>query len=154
MHVRIETDIDAPADDVWETLGTRFTEIDKWAGVVKTSRALDADEVPPELETAPDAPALGRETSTRVTLREVLTRYDNDARSLTFVGVGLPPMVSRAEDTQSVVETGTRTSKVVFEIDFDFRGPFKVFDPIMSRRMRRTFGGVQADLKGHVESRD
>lgn len=152
MQVHLETEIAAPADKAWAVLGSDFAGIDRWSSVVKTSRPIGHDEVPSSVTVARSAPVPGRETKTKVTLTEVLTKFDDDRRSLTFVGTGLPPIVRRAENTQSIVETGPGSSKVVFEVEFDFKGPFGVLGPIMAKRMSSTFGAVQEDLKKYLET--
>lgn len=152
MNVHLETEIAAPADKAWAVLGTDFAGIDHWSTVVTTSRPIAGDEVPPGLTVAESAPVPGRETKTKVTLIEVLTEFDDAGRSLTFVGVGLPPIVNRAENTQSIVETGQDSSKVVFDVEFDFRGPFRLLSPLMAKRMSATFGDVQKDLKHYLET--
>ena len=151
MNVHLEIPIAASADDVWQTLGREFAEIEDWSTVVRTSRAIAADEVPDGMTVAPEAPVPGRETTTRVTLVEVLTEYSDAGRRLTFEGVGLPPIVRRALNTNSVRATGDGSSVVVFDVQMDFRGPFGVLAPLMKRRMNKTFGDVQRDLKAHVE---
>ena len=150
MELRLETPIDAPADAAWQLLGPEFAQIDRWSSFVRTSRPIDRSEVPAGTMVAPTAPVPGRETTTKATLIEVLTAYSDDERTLTFEGVGLPPVVSYAGNTQSIVETGPNSSAVVFEVRMDFKGPFKLLGPVMKRRMQKTFGAVQADLARHA----
>ena len=151
MHLHLETEINAPADTAWQALGPSFAQIDEWASFVQTSRPIDRSEVPDDLTVDPTAPVPGRETTTKATLIEVLTNYDDAGRTLTFHGVGVPRIVTRARNVQSIRTTSPTTSTVVFEVDFDLWGPFRIFDPILRRRMAATFGDVQADLKRHAE---
>lgn len=152
MDLHLETAIDASADDVWAVLGRDFAGIDSWASFVKTSRAIEMDEVPDHLTVAAEAPVPGRETTTKVTLTEVLTEYSDEDRTLTFDGVGLPPIVSIARNVNSVRPTGDGSSMVSFDVHMGFRGPFAIMAPVMKRRMLKTFGEVQQDLKQHVEA--
>lgn len=152
MHLKLETDIAAPADDVWRVLGIQFADIDNWSTFVKTSRTIEASEVPPSFTVAETAPVAGRETSTKATLIEVLTDYSNRDRSLTFHGVGVPKVVKRARNVQSVREVDANRSTVVFEVDFDFVGPLELLGPLVKRRMEKTFSEVQTDLKRYVEA--
>lgn len=152
MHLRLEQRIAAPAQSVWQVLGTQFAEISEWSTFVKTSRALDPSEVPASMSVPPDAPVPGRETMTKVKVVEVITAYSDENRSLTFEGIGLPKIITQAQDVQSVEANGPDSSTVVFEIDFDFAGPFAVFSPIVKRRMAETFTDLLLDLKQHVES--
>ncbi len=73
MHLRLEQSIAAPAQSVWQILGPRFAEISEWSTFVKTSRALDPQEVPASMSVPPEAPVPGRETVTKAKLVEVLT---------------------------------------------------------------------------------
>lgn len=151
MHVHLEQKINAPADTVWAYLGPDFANIDRWASFVRTSIALTPHDAPAGMVIAPTAPVAGRETRTKATLREFITAYSDEQRTLTFDAAGLPPIVRRGRNVQSVRDDGDGTSTLIFEIDFDFRGPFKVLGPIMRRRMGESLGGVQEDLKTHAE---
>lgn len=153
MRVHIEKKINAPADEVWQALGPEFADIDDWATFVRSSTALSVDDAPKGMTIATTAPVAGRETTTKATLREFITAYSESERSLTFDGAGLPPIVRHARNVQSVRDHGDGTSTIVFDVDFEFKGPFKVLDPVMRRRMEATFSGVQEDLRIHVESR-
>lgn len=150
QQVHLEQNIDAPADAVWNTLGTQFADIDSWASFVKSSRALADDEIPASVTVAPGAPVPGRETTTLATLKEVLVAYSDNDRSLKFTAIGLPPIVKVMQNTQTVHETATG-SKVTFDIEMEFLGPFSILGKVMSRRMAKTFPGVLIDLKNHVE---
>lgn len=152
MHLRLHQRIEAPAQSVWQVLGTQFARIDEWSTFVKTSRALEPSEVPASMVVPPGAPVPGRETKTKARIVEVLTAYSDEDKTLTFEGIGLPRIITRARDTQSVEANGPHASTVVFEIDFDFAGSFAVFCPIVKRRMSATFGEVLLDLKRHVEA--
>ena len=152
MHLRLEKRINAPADVVWQLLGREFDAIDEWADFVKTSRPISPDEVPAGLTAAPTAPVPGRETMTKVKLVEVITAYDDAARTLTFHGVGLPPVISVASDEQSVRPDGATASTVAFDITMGFRGPFVVLGPLMKRRMTKQFDGILDDLRRHAEA--
>lgn len=153
MQFHIEKKIDAPAEVVWQALGPEFADIDEWATFVRSSTELAAGDAPPGVTIAPSAPVAGRETTTKATLREFITAYSDDERTLTFDGAGLPPVVRHARNVQSVHDHGDGTSTLVFDVDFEFKGPFKVLEPVMRRRMTATFGSVQEDLRVHAESR-
>ncbi|MCP3975491.1 MAG: hypothetical protein GY720_13485 [bacterium] len=152
MHLLLEQRINAPADSVWQVLGTQFADIAEWATFVKSSRAISQKEVPASFTVPAAAPVPGRETMTKVKVVEVITAFSDEDRSLTFEGTGLPRIIRRAQDIQSVAAEGENTSTVTFEIDFDFVGPFAAFSPILRRRMTKTFGGILVDLKQHVEA--
>lgn len=154
MEIRIETAIDAPARRVWRALAHEFGAIDKWSTTVDSSRVLDASEVPDHLRVAPEAPVPGRETQTRAgRFQEVLTAYSDSEMDLTFTADGLPKVFKLVTDRQRVVPSAEDQCKVVFDVHVEASGPARLLSPVLSRRMSKTFGIVQADLKHHVENR-
>ena len=152
MHVRLEKKINAPAALVWRWLGPEFANIDRWASFVKTSTELASADAPAGMVVAPSAPVAGRETTTKATLQEFITAYSDERQTLTFDAAGLPPIVHHGRNVQSVRDDGDGTSTLIFEIDFVFKGPFKMLGPLMRRRMASSLGGVQDDLKAHAEA--
>lgn len=153
MHVQFTRDIDAPADIAWQILGPEFAEISDWADFVRSSKAVTAGEVPDSMTIAADAPVAGRETRTKATLREFITSYDDTRRALTFEATGLPPIVKRGRNVQSVEATGPNSSRLIFDIDFDFRGPFEILGPLVRKRMSDSLVSVMDDLKAEAERR-
>lgn len=151
MHVHMEKNIEAPADVVWKWLGPEFANIHTWSSFVKTSKGLTSREAPAGMKLAPTAPVAGRETTTKATLQEFITTYSDERRTLTFDAASLPPIVRHGRNVQSVRDNGDDTSTLIFDIDFEFKGPFKALDPIMRKRMAKSLGGVQDDLKTHAE---
>jgi hypothetical protein len=141
MHLRLEQKMHAHPDTVWRALGTEFADISNWSTFVETSRAIDQSEVPSPWIAAPTAPVPGRVTKTKATLTEVLTAYSAENRSLTFYAVGLPRIIRRARDIQTVTDDGDGTCSVSF-------------DPVVKRRMTKAFAGVLVDLERHAESLD
>ena len=153
MHLRMERTIAAPATIAWQILGPEFADIADWATFVRKSKPLSDRETPEGMSIASGAPVPGRETTTKATLREFIVAYDPEQTTLTFDADGLPPVVRLARNVQSVVPTGPTSSTLVFEIDFDFIGPFELLSPIMRRRMEKSLGGVMDDLRAEAERR-
>lgn len=152
MDVRIETQIDAPADRVWEIIGRQFADVAYWAAGVKSSTEATADEAPADLVLAPDAPVAGRTTDAGLVLKEFLVEYDDAARRFTFRAVGLPRIITLSQNTTTVVPSGARTCSVVFEIHMELLGPFAVLSPFLKRRLARGLAPVQQDLKVYAET--
>ena len=153
MKVYIETSIDAPADRVWDVLGRRFAEIDQWTSIVDTSRPLEPEEVPTDVMVAAGAPVPGRETKSRVlTAKEVLVEYSDSDRQFTFDTADLPRVMKSARNRTRVTEVGSDESVVSFDIEIEPDGVMRPFMPILKKRMTRSFGTVQQDLKDHVEA--
>ncbi len=155
MELHIETEINAPAEKVWEILAHQFAEIGEWSSTVKESRELSAGEIPSRFIPASNAPALGRETiaGPGVKLKEVITEYSEEKMELTFEGIDLPPLVfNSGKDTQSVISKGSNKCLLTFDVDMQPRGIFKVINPLLKRRMGSTFGAIQKELKVHAEN--
>ena len=153
MKVKLDLDINAPAEKVWQVLGQQFAEIDNWATIVEASRPLEMDEVPAEYQVATEAPVPGRVTKTPLAeLREVLVSYSDAARELVFQGIDKPFFASFAQNHSKVSENGPDRSTVTFEIEMGIKGIFNLFSPLLSRRFHATYSRVQQDLKTFVET--
>ena len=62
MELRIETEINAPADEVWEILAHQSDDVADWTATVSESRAVDAGKYD-EIKAASTAPVPARETT-------------------------------------------------------------------------------------------
>lgn len=151
--VHIETEIDAPAEEVWTVLAHEFATIDKWSSTVETSRAIDVSEVPAGWEVDPDALVPGRETvSPAGAFREILIDYSDEEMDLTFRADGLPSFITRMTDRQQVIALDNNRSKVTFDVEMQASGIFRALGPILGSRFSSTFGTVQEELKTYVET--
>ncbi|MEM7126842.1 MAG: SRPBCC family protein [Chloroflexota bacterium] len=151
--VHIETEIDAPAEEVWAALAHEFAEIDKWSSTVESSRVADANEVPSGWTIDPDAPIAGRETASPAgTFREFFIDYSEEEMDFTFRADGLPSIITKMTDRQQVIPLDENRSKVTFDVEMQASGIFKALGPILSSRFASTFGLVQEELKAYVES--
>ena len=153
IDVHIETEINAPADEVWKVLAHQFSEINQWSATVEKSWAVDASDVPAGFEVAPDAPVAGRVTISPVLeATEILTMYSDENKEFTFRAAGLPFFVNLIQNTQRVVPIDDENSMITFDVHMEPSGIFKVINPILASRFGGTFGQVQQDLKVYVES--
>lgn len=153
-EIHIETEINAPAEDVWAALAHEFAEIDKWSSTVSESRAIDASEVPDGWEVAPTAPIPGRETTSPAgAFREIFTMYSDENMEFTFRADGLPSIIAYMADTQRVIHLAEGRSLVTFDVTMEAKGSFKVLGPILKGRFASTFGLVQEELKAYVEAK-
>jgi len=143
MELHIETEINAPAEKVWEILAHQFDDIADWSKTVRESRAIDSDEMPVGFTPASNAPFPGRETVTAVaTLQEIIIDYSEENKELTFAGAGLPSFFVHAKDRQRVIPQSPDKCLLTFDVDIKLRGVFKLMEPILKRRMHSTFSGV------------
>lgn len=153
LDLVIVHDIDAPADEVWEVLGHRYTEIDAWAALVPESREATPDELPADMTPAPTAPVPARTCVTGFgTLTEVLVAYDDDARSFTFQPTGLPGMIASSQNATVVEATGDGTSRVVMHIHMVPQGIGRVMKPMLGKKFEQGLSELLLDLEHYVES--
>ena len=155
----VKTQITAPADNVWELLGKQFADISSWSEIVKTSRALNEEDIP-ETKYRPisSAPVPARLTTVEnkgktKTLTEVLTAYSDEDRSLKFYGIGLPKFIAFASDEQTVVAINDTTSEVVFHVEMRVKGIFKLMKGKIKKRFTENLENLQNELKTAVEAK-
>ncbi|MEM7115543.1 MAG: SRPBCC family protein [Chloroflexota bacterium] len=154
IEFRVETEIDAPAEVVWQILAHEFGDIADWSETVSESRVLTADEVPAELVADPDAPFPARETVAGPGARviEVLTEYSEEEMVFTFEGTNLPFILAFAKDKQSVTSISADKSLVAFEVTMEPPAYLRVLNPVLESRFATAFKGVQEELKVYAET--
>lgn len=148
MNLLIETEIDAPAERVWELLAHKFADIASWSSTVSASRELNPDEIAPRFDVAASAPVVGRETTSKAgTFQEIIVEYSEVDRMLFFDTDGLPRIMTTGTDRQRVTELGPGRSKVSFDVTMEARFPARLAMPLLKTRMRKTFSLVQDELR-------
>ena len=152
MELHIETEINAPAEKVWEILAHQFGNMADWTATLSESRAVDASRYP-EFKAAPTAPIPARETTSSFAKAvEIITKYDEEKMMLAFDAVGLPPLMSSARNTQCVIAKGPNKSVISFDFRIGLKHIFNVMSPFLKRRFGKTMGGVQRELKLYAET--
>ena len=153
MKTRIETEINAPAAQVWQVLAHEFAQIDRWASIVETSRPIDQSEVPAGYSVAADAPIPGRQTTSKIgTFTEVFRMFSDEKREFIFRAAGLPPFIALAENHSRVIDRGPDQSTLTFEILMEPKGIFKLMNRLLRRRFGSSYGRLQQELKQFVEN--
>ena len=151
MKLHVETEIDAPADKVWEIIAHQFGDIAEWAATVKKSHVVNASKYP-EFKPASTAPVSARETTTAfATAVEIITEYSEEKRCLTFDAANLSPFMSSARNTQRVLAKGSEKSVISFDIQIGLKHIFNVATPLLKSRFNKTMGGLQQELKQFAE---
>lgn len=151
MELHIETEINAPADKVWDILAHQFGDIASWTSTLSESRIVNAAQYP-EFIAASTAPIPARETtSTFIKAVEIITEYSEEEMQLTFDAVGLPPFMSSARNRQQVIAKGPQRSVVSFDFSIGLKHMFNIMSPLLKSRFRKTMSGVQQELKLYVE---
>ena len=156
MDLHIEQEINAPAEKVWGILAHQFAEIGNWSPRIKSSRAIDISEVPAEFKVATNAPVPGRVTPNPLgELTEVLTKYSEANMSFTFEVAGPAPLASLTVNNTQVIAKGDDKCLVTFDIKLMPKGVFKLFSPVLKRRLQTSSlgpAGMIKDLKRYVET--
>ena len=154
----VKTKINAPADKVWDLLGTQFADIATWSNTVQSSKALAGDELPETTYVpAESAPVPARQSTVSnkgktKTLVEVLTAYSDEEQKLKFYGLGLPSFIAYASDEQSVVTLSENESEAVFHLEMRVKGIFKLMKGKLKKRFAENLERIQAELKTAAES--
>ena len=152
MELHIETEINAPADKVWQILAHQFGDMADWTTTLSESRVVDASDYP-NFKAAPTAPVPARETTSSFAKAvEIITEYDEEKKQLTFDAVGLPPFMSSARNTQRVIAKGPNKSVVSFDFRIGLKHIFNLMSPLLKSRFGKTMGGVQRELKVYAET--
>jgi Polyketide cyclase / dehydrase and lipid transport len=144
-----ETIIEASADRVWEVVGHQFARIGEWATAIPASRATsDCGNT--------SAPVAGRVCETGVSMlpevTETILSYDEDTKTLSYVGAGLPAFITAARNRWEVTAVGDHHARVRLDATVETRGilgrllavPFRVW-------ARRSGARMLHDLKHYVE---
>ncbi|MEM7344256.1 MAG: SRPBCC family protein [Chloroflexota bacterium] len=155
IELHLETEIDAPAEEVWQILAHQFDDIDTWSASVSESQAITLNEVPNGFTADPASPYPGRITiaGPGVKATEVITEYSEEDMMFTFEGVDLPPLVFEyAKDTQRIIPMGEGKSKVTFDVSMKTRGIFKAVNPLLAARFTSSFTTIQQELKVYAET--
>jgi len=148
----LETEIDAPADRVWEVIGRDFANVGRWASLIESSRPLSPEEVelPPGVHSDPDAPVLGRATPGGIgEPHEILINYDDASMTFTFRAANLPSLIKMSQNTTRVIPLTATTSKVTFDIHAV--AGISALERRLHDRFREGLKTVQMDLKHYVE---
>ena len=153
MQVHIETEINAPAEKVWQILAHQFADMADWTTTLSESRVVDSSELPKGLKIAPTAPVPARETTSSFAKAiEVISDYSEEKMELTFHAANLPPILSEAANTQRVVSKGPNKRVLTFDMNIGLKGVFKIMTPILKRRFHTTMSKVQGELKVYAET--
>jgi hypothetical protein len=149
VRLSSETVITASADRVWAVVGGEFGQIGRWATVIPASR-------PKEEIGATDASVAGRVCETGISMfpqvEETLVAYDEAARTLSYVGAGLPTFVAEARNRWEVRAIDDHHARVRLDATVRLRGilgqllalPFRLW-------ARRSGARMLDDLKHYVE---
>lgn len=153
MKVRIETEIKASTDKVWKTLADDFVDVAHWASIVKEPRIISRGDLPADAVLPDQAPVIGRATKTRAgELYEYFTEFSDEMKEFTFATANMPRMMISATNNSKITTKGDNSCVVSFDVTMQFKGIFRIFSPLIKRRVSSSVGRVQGDLKTYAET--
>lgn len=146
MEFTKQITVNAPANTVWEIVGTNFNEISEWASPVLTSRAN------PDLEPGQN----GRVCQVKGAgqLVETITRYDDQGRKLSFTveGEKMPFFMKHVENTWSVRPQGHEQSVVQVNANITLSPLFNLLSGPLSKALGKQGEAILSDLKQFAET--
>lgn len=151
-EITADLTVHAPADAVWAVIGPGFAHIGEWATVIPSSQPFAAA---PLGAAAVGAPVVGRVCRTGVSLApeltETLLAYDDEHRTLTYQGGGLPRFVTLARNTWTVTPIGPDRCVVSMRAQFKTRGLLGLLGGwLMLAQVRRNSRHLADDLSHYV----
>jgi len=149
MEMRAEVVINARAEDAWLVVGDRFGQISEWASAI-TESSIDG------------RPGAGRVRTCVVrgfgpfgpgVIKERLTRFDLDARSLSYEAAeGMPGVIVHAVNRWSVTPGPGGGCTVKIHATLTLRPAARLLGPVLRRRMRADTRRSLAELRHRVET--
>ncbi|MCP4448997.1 MAG: hypothetical protein GY811_27235 [Myxococcales bacterium] len=155
ISFRLEQEINASPDKVWDILGHQYADICQFVGLVDSSWAMTEDEIPdsPDFAVAPNAPIPGRWTDNELgKLREVLIDYSDQDRSFLFAAKGLPSRIYWASDRVTVHDVGGGKSMVSLEVNMVPGGILKLVSWRIKGKFKSGLKTFLKDLKHYAET--
>lgn len=153
MKIRKETIMNVSAQKVWEILGPRYVEVDKWASSVNIAQGNNK----PGVGKISGAPCTGRVCDTELgQFKENVEIYNENKKEIAYSAQGekMPFFVKRMLNTWKVIPKGNK-ALVIMELNVDLMFPFNF---IMFMPMRMQLGGVlkkaNEELKYFVENNE
>lgn len=145
-ELSVDFTVAASADRVWAVIGPGFARIGEWATAIPASTAIDSDR-----DNAGRVCETGISLVPRVT--EILTAYDDAARTLTYRAEGMPSFVTLAHNTWTVTPTAEGRCRVSLRARFDTRSLLGLLGRwAILARTRRTSRHLADDLRHYVET--
>lgn len=139
-------EIGAPASELWHKTAEDFGGIDKWIAAVSDVTLLPTD----------SGASLGTERVCRSPFgdtREVIVTYDEEERVFGYGIQGLPPFVTNAVNTWSIVEKDEHTSELTMTFTAD---SVSGADPEMvtglQSQLGKLLGEATEELKHFIET--
>jgi len=149
MDMRAELVINAPAEDAWVVVGERFGEIGQWASSI-TKSVVDGK---PAAGTVRTCHVAGFGPIGPGVIKERLTRFDPEARSLSYEAVeGMPRFIVRAASDWSVHAGPGRTCTIQVHATLTLRPTARPLGPLLRSRMRADTRRALAELRQRVET--
>ncbi len=152
LHIHLEEEIAASADESWRVLAHEYVDVASWTGTVKKSWEMTQEDVPEGVAAHADAPVIGRMVKGGLgVISETLVAYDDAGRTFTFQAGGLPKMIAYSQNTQRVVELSDGRSRITWDIYVVPNGP-KMLRNKIEKRFAKKLGATLIEARDHIEA--
>ena len=150
MLIQTSIEINAPASAAWEVLGERFADVSEWAdSIVKSSLDGPLDEG--AVRTC-DIKSVGPIPAGKI--KEELTHFDRDSRSLTYLVLsGAPNVMKNIENAWSIEDLGNDRCKVTSRVTVNMKWWALPLAPLMRFPLIRAVRDFLGQLKRRVENK-
>jgi hypothetical protein len=146
MDFELTSDMDAPAEVVWEVLGEQFGSIAEWTSLL-TSSELEGDLAVGAVRHCRFPPDL---FSKRGHFRERLVHFDRDARELAYVALDNPWFMRRAGSRFRITALPDGRTRVTVRGELALHPLAIPMAPILRIMIRRMGLKLLADLRSHL----
>lgn len=147
MEISRSFTVQAPIQDTWEVLGTRFHEVGSWSSGIKASRKLETVGPAGIAHRQCDVASLG-------TITERVDTFDEVNRTFSYSVVeGRPPVANAMGNTWTVEPVGAEQTKISFRIRIELKPVARVLMGwMMKRQMGKLCDEVVEDLRTFIET--
>ncbi len=137
MRITEFIDIDATAATTWQIFGEDFADISNWLDAILSS-SLDGDLAVGVTRTCKFA---------KNDITEQITRFDRDARSLTYkINSGLPPFMRNVSNAWTIEELANGRSRATSAVAADLAWYILPLYPLLKVGLRKTLRGALSQL--------
>ncbi len=147
-----DIEINAPADVVWAILGEQFSQIDKWAGIIKSSYPAPRHETPAGADAG--ARVCVSQISWAKDVTEKLIMFDPQLKTFTYEAIaGLPGFMRHAQNTWAIHSSGPNSCIVSTKGTLVMHPLIgRLLFPVISKQLQKAGAQLVTDLKNYAEA--
>jgi hypothetical protein len=145
IEIKLNTEINKPADECWKVFGNGYTDIYKWMSGVTSSEA--------EGEPFGESPVGSRKLKAQgITFSEKLVHFSNAERAFTYEVLGLPFVIKSARNEWSFTETNGKAT-LNMHLRIELLGGFGwVLNGLVKKQMSKAMYLLHQEFKYYMEN--